>query len=83
MRANVHDTIDVRKLPEYMSTNIIAQQIGCTSRTINRWLKECPTLGITVHSATGKHYRVLSRDDVTWLHGQIKRFHEPTRKEKK
>ena len=82
MRANVHDTIDVQELPEFMSTNVIAEKIGCTSRTINRWLKENPELGITVHSATGRHYRVLAREDVEWLHGQIKRFHEPKRKEK-
>jgi len=79
--AKVNDEIDVGTLPKYMSTNVIAKHIGCTSRTINRWLKEHPTLGITVHSATGKHYRVLARDEVEWLHGQIKRFHEPTRKD--
>tara|TARA_R100000152_G_C6781589_1_gene216424 strand:- start:742 stop:1047 length:306 start_codon:yes stop_codon:yes gene_type:complete len=77
MRAKVNESIDEEALPDYMSPNIIAEVIGCTSRTINRWLRDLPELGITVQAAPNKFFRALSREDVVWLHQHIQRMHEP------
>ena len=64
MEIKFKDVKKVGSLPEYVSTDAAAKFIGCGKRTVNRWLKKHPALGITVYSSSGKHARVLSRDDV-------------------
>ena len=74
MEVKFNEQQDAMRLPEYVSSAAIAKFIGCGKRTVNRWLKDAPNLGIKVHSATGKHYRVLSRDEVQELCDRMKQF---------
>lgn len=64
------------KLPDYVSSDAVAQFVGCSKRTVNRWLKDQPNLGITVKSASGKSMRVLSRDEAKKLSEQMKVLHK-------
>jgi len=53
----------------------VADYIGCSRRTVNRWLKDMPELGITAYASTGKHNRVLTKDETLWLKIQMRALH--------
>ena len=73
MNINFNEQNNLNELPKFVSSDAVAKFIGCSKRTINRRLKEIPNLGITVHSATGKHHRVLSRKEVGVLLKHMKK----------
>tara|TARA_R100000742_G_C4265110_1_gene83091 strand:+ start:783 stop:1052 length:270 start_codon:yes stop_codon:yes gene_type:complete len=71
-----------RSLKEYLSSDAVAKYVGCTRRTVNRYLNKLPDLGIKVYSASGKCQRVLKREDALWLYDHIKHRHTSTNKTK-
>jgi len=62
-------------LPAHLTVDAVADYIGCSRRTVNRWLKDMPKFGITAYSASGKHQRVLTKDEAVWLFDQMVSLH--------
>jgi pyocin large subunit-like protein len=80
MEIKFNDAKTCGSLPAYVSTEAAAKFIGCGKRTVNRWLKKHPALGITVYSSSGKHARVLSRDDVKTMFAGMRKVQKERKK---
>lgn len=68
---------NMKELPAYVSSDALAEWIGCTKRTVNRWLLKHPDIGFKVHSASGKKYNVLTRDDAYLLASKMYSSNKP------
>ena len=75
MKINLNEQPDPEVLPEYGTCDVAAEFIGCDRKTVFRWLKDFPNLGIKVVSHSGRTYRVLAKDEIVKLRDHIMTFH--------
>jgi len=75
MQIQINHSPDPDTLPAYATCDLVANFIGCDRKTVFRWLKDFPNLGIKVVSHSGRTYRVLAKDEIITLHDHILTFH--------